>query len=789
MTDFRSGNAALGGFNYHQAAAYSALGAFALWLICLFHPLITPACRFTGVALIKEAWIYRGNMRGYIPWRSAWLINCGYARLIFFGGYCAGTVYCLFAGLTKKAPLLLVVWMVVQALCVIFFYLLGDWTFSSFGGEAAQLLLAGPLTAVVMGLAGLVTPLGAGSTLSWLKVSSGASTRPNERILRGSVVQASRTLKPRRALRKAAVNNMTTLAGVLVKRDIETTHFAVMGITNAGKTSALMYLMQSSVNRGDRHLVIDTGGEFMSKFHQEGDVILNPFDQRSVAWDVLSEIEYEQDFDLIASALFPDSGHVEHDKWSDFGKVVFQVALKRWHANKLGTSAEFFTMMCSGILEPLERLCQNSAAAFYFKNSGEGMLIGGLGNIGKQLQAFKYGHNKGGPSFSIKKWIHEGRGNLWLPMGSLETDALKHLVPCWTTLAIRNINALPEDRDRRVWFFLDEFDTIGKIEGLVKATTKSRKYGGCVVLGFQSSAMLREVYGDHAARTIIENCGTKLILRCEMSEGGGTAKFASDIIGECEVERKEVTHSQSMGGRLSQSTSNQSRNYVRKTVLPSEISLLQPFHGYLRLGDEQSWRRIKFDRLDVPIHFGASAPITYEPEPTGISREEMLEMLKAASKSTAMRSRRLAEEASGDPAPQPQKSEPEAQSSPSTEPQRPTTVEAAKSQSNSEEGEAASTTSDGKAQVPSPDQTSNSTPAGAAKPPRRSKPSHSPKKRKAPKEPDPLNPEGAADTVPSGDASKPNRKRLSVVSAPKASRPAHKGTGKAPKVDPSPDGP
>ena len=64
MTDFRSGNAALGGFNYHQAAAYSALGAFALWLICLFHPLITPACRFTGVALIKEAWIYRGNMRG-----------------------------------------------------------------------------------------------------------------------------------------------------------------------------------------------------------------------------------------------------------------------------------------------------------------------------------------------------------------------------------------------------------------------------------------------------------------------------------------------------------------------------------------------------------------------------------------------------------------------------------------------------------------------------------------------------------------------------------------------------
>src|ERR1700685_3497340 len=43
------------------------------------------------------------------------------------------------------------------------------------------------------------------------------------------------------------------------------------------------------------------------------------------------------------------------------------------------------------------------------------------------------------------------------------------------------------------------------------------------------------------ANRIVENCGNTLILRCSGSENGGTSHFASRLIGEREVLRRQVS--------------------------------------------------------------------------------------------------------------------------------------------------------------------------------------------------------------------------------------------------------
>src|ERR1700685_2284934 len=43
--------------------------------------------------------------------------------------------------------------------------------------------------------------------------------------------------------------------------------------------------------------------------------------------------------------------------------------------------------------------------------------------------------------------------------------------------------------------------------------------------------------GMAMANRIVENCGNTLILRCSASEGGGTSRFASRLVGEREVLR------------------------------------------------------------------------------------------------------------------------------------------------------------------------------------------------------------------------------------------------------------
>src|SRR3546814_16027319 len=79
-------------------------------------------------------------------------------------------------------------------------------------------------------------------------------------------------------------------------------------------------------------------------------------------------------------------------------------------------------------------------------------------------------------------------------------------------------------------------DALGRIEGLTNALARLRKFGGCVALGFQSYAQLKQIYGE-GAETIIENCGNLLVLRSGLSDDGGTAKLASQFIGRSEERR------------------------------------------------------------------------------------------------------------------------------------------------------------------------------------------------------------------------------------------------------------
>src|SRR5258708_14454129 len=93
------------------------------------------------------------------------------------------------------------------------------------------------------------------------------------------------------------------------------------------------------------------------------------------------------------------------------------------------------------------------------------------------------------------------------------------------------------DSSSRLWFVVDELDALGQIDGLKDALARLRKFGGRCVLGFQSIAQVSSTYGSGEAQTIIENCGNTLVLRCSGSDHGGTANFASRLMGQREVLR------------------------------------------------------------------------------------------------------------------------------------------------------------------------------------------------------------------------------------------------------------
>ena len=145
---------------------------------------------------------------------------------------------------------------------------------------------------------------------------------------------------------------------------------------------------------------------------------------------------------------------------------------------------------------------------------------------------------------------------------------------------------------------VDELDALGAIDGLKDALARLRKFGGRCVLGFQSIAQVSSTYGKGEAQTIVENCGNTLILRCSGSEGGGTAKFASELIGDREVVREERSRGRhyptlfSKGGG-STSSGVTYRRVRESAVMASEIEQLPDLQGFLKLAASPEWWRVR----------------------------------------------------------------------------------------------------------------------------------------------------------------------------------------------------
>jgi hypothetical protein len=112
-------------------------------------------------------------------------------------------------------------------------------------------------------------------------------------------------------------------------------------------------------------------------------------------------------------------------------------------------------------------------------------------------------------------------------------------------------------------------------------------------------AQVSSTYGQSDAQTLVENCGNTLILRCSGSENGGTSQFASRLIGDREVLRRQVSRGSdresgfsTRGVRRSHSVTEQYA--TEPAVMPSELEQLPDLCGYLKRASSPGWLRVTF---------------------------------------------------------------------------------------------------------------------------------------------------------------------------------------------------
>jgi hypothetical protein len=412
--------------------------------------------------------------------------------------------------------------------------------------------------------------------------------RQGDLHMRGTVVLRGLGLSDQRKKTEAL-----TVAGQEIASLDETKHFKLIGTTGTGKSTAIREILAGAFGRGDRAVIADPDASYLTRFYNpgRGDVILNPFFEGANRWDLFAEIVLPQDADQIARSLIPD--HEGSDRnWRAYARTFVTAILRQLHRAKEHDLAKLYYLLIMAPPAELRELLElTPAGPFLGQDNGKffdsvrsitNAYVDALEHVA--AQAF-------GERLSVRKWIREGRGVLFLPYQAGEVAALRNIVSTWMRLAIFEAMRGPES-DQRLWFIVDELDALGCIDGLKDALARLRKFGGRCVLGFQSIAQVRGTYGDAEAQTIVENCGNTLILRCSASERGGTSEFASRLIGQREIIRRHVSYSS--GGLFSRhSTNTTSDEYITEdAVMASEIEQLPDLTGFLKLASRPEWRRV-----------------------------------------------------------------------------------------------------------------------------------------------------------------------------------------------------
>jgi type IV secretory pathway TraG/TraD family ATPase VirD4 len=403
-------------------------------------------------------------------------------------------------------------------------------------------------------------------------------------------------LKPQRGSRPLQ------LAGVMVGAADETKHFKLIGTTGTGKSTAIAELLRGALRRGDRAVFADPDGGYLARFHdrRRADVILNPFERRSVKWDPFAEIQTPYDVEQLATGLIPSTEDASSREWRGYARTFLSAVARRCHQNGRHDAAELWRLLAIAPAREVRRVVSGTPAQ-PFLDADNARMFGSIRSVtGSAVAALSYIQSQRAPAFSVREWVRAGSGSLFIPYSANQIAALRSIIATWMRLAIFEAMSRPEN-DHRLWFVIDELDALGAIDGLKDALSRLRKFGGRCVIGFQSISQVTSTYGSGDAQTIVENCGNTLILRCSGSENGGTSHFASRLIGEREIVRRQTARGRDReafalfkGSRRSTNVSEQ--HVTEAAVMPAELEQLPDLTGYLKTASSRAWRRVRIAR-------------------------------------------------------------------------------------------------------------------------------------------------------------------------------------------------
>lgn len=389
----------------------------------------------------------------------------------------------------------------------------------------------------------------------------------------GNIVKVSEL---RRMLQKEKLASPIEISGLPLVKNTENQHILLTGTTGAGKTNMLNELLPQIRSQNQRAIIFDVTGCFVDRFfNPQTDLLLNPLEKNSVSWTPWNDCVTDEEFNSLSEAFIEGEGF--SDKyWEEAAQKVFSAALKKESERK--DMKILMNILAKLPIRQFSNYFKDTFAAAYVDNAAEKTSASVRSTLLNKIE--RLNHLKGAGDFSIKDWVNNGSGWLFITSKPKQLATLKPLISAWIDIAIQGLL----DRDHKVknenmWIILDELPVLKKIPSLKTGLAQGRKYGACITAGIQNISQLEEIYGRAGATSLLDMFNTRFYFAASDNQ---IAEYVSRSLGS--VEAEETKESLSYGSNTMRDGVNINVNKTnRALVMPNEIKDLKPRTCYVKL--------------------------------------------------------------------------------------------------------------------------------------------------------------------------------------------------------------
>lgn len=331
----------------------------------------------------------------------------------------------------------------------------------------------------------------------------------------------------------------------------ERAHGIFLGSSGSGKTTLLRKIIRAALARGDKILLSDSKGDFVSELEKV--IIFAPWDKRSHRWAIGKDLDDELLLVEWATNTIPvpKSGD---PVWAQAAQSILIAALSQIRAER---GSDWFLSDLRQMLLKLLRdaqLIQKSVREYLPEAAGivqdprgktfasimmnlsaamRALLL--LCKLDERLAAAR------APALSLRAWA---RAKSAAPLVLLHHQQAPAMTKSWCSgtldYVVSHFAGQPDcpPESNRTWLILDEAPQLGRVDSLIRGLEILRSKGVRIWLGVQSPAQFVHIYSPDLWQIISDNTAWKFITRIQ---GDESADWAERMAGQRIVERYSRT--------------------------------------------------------------------------------------------------------------------------------------------------------------------------------------------------------------------------------------------------------